>query len=136
VNLAYNAIATDRERIRLNSVAAGQARENLRVIVVRYKNGDAIPTEVADAQTALTSAEVRYYTSVYSYLAGLARLEYAQGDDLGELLAEVSRPPAADDQRIDLPRAPVAPRAEAEDAPAARTPTTADDLPPALPSRP
>ena len=39
VNLAYNAIATDRERTRLNSVAAGQARENLRVVVVRYNNG-------------------------------------------------------------------------------------------------
>jgi outer membrane protein TolC len=104
VNLAYNAIATDRERIRLNAVGASQARENLRVVVVRYNNGDAIPTEVVDAQTALTAAEVRYYASVYSYLEGLARLEYAQGGDLSHLLALVSPPPESDDQRIGLPR--------------------------------
>ena len=52
------------------------------MVLVRYNNGDAIPTEVVDAQTALTTAEVRYYASVYSYLAGLSRLEYAQGGDL------------------------------------------------------
>ncbi|MBV8228470.1 MAG: TolC family protein, partial [Planctomycetaceae bacterium] len=133
VNLAYHAIATDRERIRLNGVAAGQARENLRVVVVRYNNGDAIPTEVVDAQTALTAAEVRYYASVYSYLAGLARLESAQGGDLSELLAGVSRPPEADDQRIDLPRDPDQPPAAAPPIPPSRTPAAGVDLPPALP---
>jgi outer membrane protein TolC len=133
VNLSNNAIATDRERIRLNAVAAGQARENLRVVVVRYNNGDAIPTEVVDAQTALTSAEVRYYASVYSYLEGLARLEYAQGGDLGQLLAQVSQPPEADDQRIDLPRDPDNPPLAAPLAPPPRAPAPGDDLPPALP---
>ena len=136
VNLAYNAIATDRERTRLNSVAAGQARENLRVVVVRYNNGDAIPTEVVDAQTALTTAEVRYYASVYSYLAGLARLEYAQGGDLSELLARVSQPPEADDQRIDLPRDPDKPPSAAPLTPPSRAPAAGVDLPPALPDRP
>lgn len=132
VNLAFNSIATDRERIRLNSVAVGQARENLRVVVIRYKNGDAIPTEVADAQTALTMSEVRYYSSVYSYLAGLARLEYAQGGDQRELLAGVSQPPEADDQRIGLPRVPAGPPG----GPTTSPPEPADDLPPALPDRP
>jgi outer membrane protein TolC len=136
VNLAYNSIATDRERTRLSSVAAGQARENLRVVVVRYNNGDAIPTEVVDAQTALTAAEVRYYTSVYSYLAGLARLDYAQGGDLSELLAQVSQPPEADDQRVDLPRDPDKPPAAAPLTPPTRTPAAEGDLPPALPDRP
>jgi outer membrane protein TolC len=75
VNLAYNALGTERQRIGLNAVGAGRARENLRVVVARYTNGDAIPTEVVDAQTALTAAEVRYYASVYSYLEGLARLD-------------------------------------------------------------
>jgi Outer membrane efflux protein len=136
VNLSYNSIATDRERIRLNSVAAGQARENLRVVVVRYNNGDAIPTEVVDAQTALTTAEVRYYASVYSYLAGLSRLEYAQGGDLRELLARVSQPPEADDQRIDLPRDPDKPPSAAPLTPPSRAPAAGVDLPPALPDRP
>ena len=131
VNLAYNALATDRERIRLNSLAAGQARENLRVVVVRYKNGDAIPTEVVDAQTALTAAEVRYYASVYSYLEGLARLEYAQGGDLSELLAQISQPPEADDQRIDLPRAPgKPPTAAPSPRRVGRRPTVSTSCPP------
>jgi outer membrane protein len=136
VNLAYNAIATERERTRLSSVAARQARENLRVVVVRYNNGDAIPTEVVDAQTALTTADVRYYTSVYSYLAGLARLDYAQGGDLSELLAQVSQPPEAGDQRIDLPRNPDEPPAAAPLTPPTREPAVEGDLPPALPDRP
>jgi outer membrane protein TolC len=136
VNLAYNALATDRERIRLNSVGAGQARENLRVVVVRYTNGDAIPTEVVDAQTALTAAEVRYYASVYSYLEGLARLEYVQGGDLSDLLARVSQPPEADDQRIGLPRGPDKPPEAAPPIPPARTPAPGRDLPPALPDGP
>jgi hypothetical protein len=137
VNLAYNALATDRERIRLNSVGAGQARENLRVVAVRYTHGDAIPTEVVDAQTALTAAEVRYYASVYSYLAGLARLEYSQGGDLSDLLAQISQPPEADDQRIDLPRDPdQPPEAAPLITPPPRTSAPGDGLPPALPGGP
>jgi outer membrane protein TolC len=135
VNLAYNAIATDNERIRLNSVAAGQARENLRVVMVRYNNGNAIPTEVVDAQTALTSAEVRYYASLYSFLTGLARLEYVQGGDLGAFLAQVSQAPECADQRIDLPRG--ADKGE-DDKPRPCPdpgPSEADDLPTALPGR-
>ncbi len=132
VNLSYNAIATDRERIRLSAIGRA-ARENLRVVVVRYMNGDAIPTEVVDAQTALTAAEVRYYASVYSYLAGLARLEYAQGGDLSGLLAQVSQPPESDDQRIALPGGSVRPEGAAPAAAPARPPSPADGLPPALP---
>ena len=134
VNLAHNAIATDRERIRLNAVGAGQARENLRVVVTRYNNGDAIPTEVVDAQTALTGTEVRYYASVYSYLVDLARLEYAQGGDQSQLVALASQPPQSDDQRIALPR-------DRDQRPEATPPSTPPpgpsapegDLPPALP---
>ena len=103
VNLAYNAIATDRERIRLSATAARQARENLRVVVVRFNNGDAIPTEVIDAQTALTSAEVRYYNAAYGYLANLARLNYAQGADLDPLVAAVMADSAREEERITLP---------------------------------
>src|SRR5262249_16293605 len=114
----------------------GQARENLRVVVIRYNNGDAIPTEVVDAQTALTSAEVRYYASVYSYLEGLARLEYTQGGDLSALLAGVTRPPEAERERIELPRGPAQPPPAAPLAPPGRRPEVGVDLPPAPPERP
>ena len=104
VNLAFNALATNRERIRLNAVGARQARENLRVVVVRFDNGDATPTDVIDAETALTAAEVGYYAAVYGYLANLARVGYGQGVDLGPLVAAAMGPPAAPDERIALPR--------------------------------
>src|SRR5262249_12691190 len=80
-SVAFHAIDTNRKRIRLGEIAIGQAEENLREIVVKYENGNATPTDVVDAQTALTGAEVRYHTAVYDYLDGLARLDYAQGGD-------------------------------------------------------
>ena len=81
MNLAYQAIATGQERIRLGETAVTQSRENMRLTLVKYRNGNATPTDVVDAQTALTRAEARYYTALYEYLEGLARLEYSQGGD-------------------------------------------------------
>lgn len=89
VNLAYRAIAATRQRIRLGELAVAQARENLRLTVVRYDNGDAIPTEIVDAQTALTRARTRYYSAVYDYLEALARLDYVTGGDQSGLIAAI-----------------------------------------------
>ena len=95
VSISYQAIATDLERIRLGEVATRQAAENLRLTLVKYHNGDATPTDVVDAQTALTEAQVLYTTSIYGYLAGLSQLEYALGSGQEHLLAALharSRP--------------------------------------------
>jgi outer membrane protein TolC len=89
VNLAYQAIDTDRQRIQLGETAIAQAQENLRLTTVRYNNGNATPTDIVDAQTALVQAETTYYTAVYSYLAGLARLDYALGGDQRRLLEQL-----------------------------------------------
>ena len=86
VNLAFQAIETDRQRIELGETAITQARENLRLTSVRFNNGNATPTDIVDAQTALVQAETTYYTAIYSYLAGLARLDYALGGDQRRLL--------------------------------------------------
>ena len=139
VNLAYNGIDTDRQRIRLSASAAKQARENLRVVVVRFNNGDAIPTEVIDAQTALTSAEVRYYNAAYGYLADLAKLSYAQGADLAPLVDAVMADPARDEERINLPGSEPgdAPTRILTPPPGVLLPGRPDlDLPRALPDRP
>ncbi len=95
VNLAYRAIAAARERIRLGEVATAQAQENLRLTVVKYNNGDATPTDVVDAQTALTGASMRYYSALYDYLDALAQLDYATGGDQDPLLGAMAGPPAA-----------------------------------------
>jgi outer membrane protein TolC len=79
VNLAYRAIDSNRERIRLGEVATAQARENLRLTNVKYDNGNATPTDIVDAQTAFTRALMRYNAAIYDYLAALAQLDYALG---------------------------------------------------------
>ena len=86
VSLAYQSIDTDRQRIQLGEVTVAQARENLRLMTVRYDNGDATPTDIVDAQTSLRQAETTYFTAIYGYLEGLARLEYAVGGDQERLL--------------------------------------------------
>lgn len=93
VNLAFQAISTHQERIRLGETAMAQASEHLRLTLVKYANGDAIPTDVVDAQTVLTRAQTRYYAAVYEYLEGLARLEYAQGGDQNGLLNQLEQGP-------------------------------------------
>jgi outer membrane protein TolC len=79
VNLAYRAAVAARERIDLARPAVAQATENLRLVEVRYRNGNATPTEIVDSQAALTRAQQHYYSAAYTYLASLARLEYAIG---------------------------------------------------------
>jgi outer membrane protein TolC len=109
VNLAYQAIATHRERIRLGETAVAQAGENLRLTLVKYANGNATPTDVVDAQTALTRAQTRYHAAVYEYLEGLARLEYAQGGDQHSLLRQLTQGTAQDAQAGRTPAPKIAP---------------------------
>ena len=89
---AYRAIASNRERIRLGETAVAQARENLRLTLVKYRNGDATATDIVDAQTALTRASMRHAAALYDYLAGLSQLEYATGGDQSQLLQETAKP--------------------------------------------
>jgi outer membrane protein len=79
VNQAYYAVDDTRQRIVLARTAIAQAQENLRLIVNKYKAGDATPTDVVDAETAFTRAQQSYYTALYDYLTAIARLEYAMG---------------------------------------------------------
>jgi outer membrane protein len=92
VSVSYQAIATDLERIRLGEVATSQAAENLRLTIVNYNNGNATPTDVVDAQTALTQAETTYSTAIYSYLASLSQLEYSLGNGQQNLIAQLRQP--------------------------------------------
>jgi outer membrane protein TolC len=104
VNLAYQAISTQQERIRLGEMAVAQSGENLRLTLVKYDNGNATPTDVVDAQTALTRAQTRYYAALYELLDGLGRLEYAQGGDQHGLVARLTPAPPEEPQ---LETAPV-----------------------------
>jgi outer membrane protein TolC len=86
VNLAYRAVVAAYQRIDLSRTAIVQAREDLRLLTVRYRNGNATPTDLVDAETALTRSQQRFFSAAYTYLAALARLDYALGQHQGTFL--------------------------------------------------
>jgi outer membrane protein TolC len=79
VNEAYRDVEAARQSIILARPAVVQARENLRLVTRKYEAGDATPTDIVDAETALTRAEQDLYTARYDYLTALARLDFATG---------------------------------------------------------
>jgi outer membrane protein TolC len=79
VNEAYRDVQAARQSIALARPAVAQARENLRLVTRKYETGDATPTDIVDAETALTRAEQDLYTARYDYLTALARIDYAMG---------------------------------------------------------
>lgn len=112
VTLAYRRVTAARQTIDLARPAVAQAVENLRLMRERYRNGDAMPTDIVDAQTALTRARQRLVSATYAYQIGLARLDYAMGNRPGCLLEAAAAQPS----QPDLP----APRKMPETLPAPR----------------
>jgi outer membrane protein TolC len=94
VSLAYRGATAARERIDLSRAAVVAAQENLRLLRVRYRNGNATPTDIVDAEAALTRSQQRFVSAGYDYLAALARLDYAIGLGHGAFLRQVTDPPA------------------------------------------
>jgi outer membrane protein TolC len=86
VNLAYRGVVATRELIALSRTAVVQAEENLRLVRVRYRNGNATPTDIVDSEAALTRSQQRFFSAAYNYLAALARLDYAVGMHQGSFL--------------------------------------------------
>ena len=97
VNLAYRGVVASRELIDLARTAVVQAEENLRLLRVRYRAGNAIPSEIVDSEAALTRSQQRFFSATYTYLAALARLEYAVGQHPGAFprQSEVTDPGSA-----------------------------------------
>jgi outer membrane protein TolC len=79
VNENYRRMVTSRLGIDRARPAVEQARENYRLVRARSTEGDATPSEITDAETALTRAEQNYLNSVYDYLSAIARLEFVIG---------------------------------------------------------
>jgi outer membrane protein TolC len=79
VNEAYRNAVTSWVGIDDSRPAVDQARENYRLVQLRLREGAATPTEIADAQAALTRAEQNYANARYAYLISMSRLEYAMG---------------------------------------------------------
>jgi outer membrane protein TolC len=83
------------KRLKLARPTVAEAQENLREVRIRYRNGDAFPTDIVDAETALTRAQERYNSALYTYLFALARLDYAVGREQGSILRQTNVPAGA-----------------------------------------
>lgn len=83
VNVAYRGVIASLERIDLARTAITQAEENMRLLRVRYRNGNATPTDIVDSEAAFTRSQQRFFSATYTYLAALARLDYALGREQG-----------------------------------------------------
>jgi outer membrane protein len=94
VNVAYLGMMASRECIALSRTAVSQAEENLRIMTVSYRNGNATPTDIVDSEAALTRAQQRYYQSTFNYLAALARIDYVTGRNQTTLPAAEALNPA------------------------------------------
>jgi outer membrane protein TolC len=79
VTEAYRLLVAARSGIDRARPAVEQSLETYRLVVARAQRGDATPSDVIDAETALTRAQQDYNNSVHDYLIALARLEYAMG---------------------------------------------------------
>jgi outer membrane protein TolC len=79
VNENYRRLVTARLGIDRSRPAVEQARENYRLVRARAAEGDATPSEITDAETALTRSEQNYLNSVYDYLSAITRLEFVMG---------------------------------------------------------
>lgn len=98
VNIAYRGVVASRERIDLARTAVVQADENMRLLGVRYRNGNATPTDIVDSEAALTRSQQRFFSATYTYLLALSRLDYALGLRQGTWLPSPSAPkPAAEE---------------------------------------
>jgi outer membrane protein len=101
VNVAYRGVIASRERIDLARTAITQSEENMRLLRVRYRNGNATPTDIVDSEAAFTRSQQRYFSATYTYLAALARLDYALGRQQGAFVKK-----SAGAQEVQQPWAP------------------------------
>jgi outer membrane protein TolC len=79
VTEAYRNLVTARRGIDRSRPAVAQAEESYRFVKARAKEGEALPSEITDAESALTRAQQAYLNSIHDYLIALVRLEYAMG---------------------------------------------------------
>jgi outer membrane protein TolC len=111
VTRAFRSEVAAGQRIELSRIAVVEAQENLRLVRVKYRNGDATPTDIVDAETSLTRSQQRLNSAIYSYLAALAGLDYAMGRQQGAVLRQAS---ASEGVLAPLPEGPLVSRPPAK----------------------
>ena len=80
VKKAYLDLNVARKNIETAKQSLTQAKENYRITDLQYKQQMTTSTEVLDARTLLTQAQVNYYNALYGYNIAYAELERAMGE--------------------------------------------------------
>jgi outer membrane protein TolC len=104
VRKATDAIENALEALRAQDKTMAQAQEGLRLAEVGFREGTLDQVAVLDARTALTSAQLLYFRSLYDYYVAklaLARVTGTLGPKAGEPVQLPTPPPT--------PLAPTAP---------------------------
>ncbi|MEJ5301636.1 MAG: TolC family protein [Thermodesulforhabdaceae bacterium] len=76
---AFEKLTVAQKNIATAEAALSQAKENYRITNLQYQQQITTSTEVLDAQTYLTQAQVNYYNALYGYYTAQAELERAVG---------------------------------------------------------
>jgi outer membrane protein TolC/DNA-binding XRE family transcriptional regulator len=79
---SYFSLKNASEKVVVARDAVAQAEENVRFYRVKYATGSATPTEVLEAITQQTLAQMNYYNSGYELKRSYAKLMYSMGLDL------------------------------------------------------
>jgi outer membrane protein TolC len=80
VKKAYLDLKVAQKNIETASQSLDQAKENYRITDLQYKQQMTTSTEVLDARTLLTQAQVNYYNALYGYNIAYAELKRAMGE--------------------------------------------------------
>jgi outer membrane protein TolC len=80
VKSAYEKLLVADQNIKTAETALTQAKENFRITNLQYQQQIAASTDVIDAQTFLSQAEVNYYSALYGYRIAKAELDRAVGE--------------------------------------------------------
>lgn len=84
----YFDMLTNFKNINVAETTIAQAKENLRINTLKYREGVGTATDVIDAISLLTTAQTDYYTAVYQYQEALANLLYSIGYNLNKVYTE------------------------------------------------
>ncbi len=82
VEIAVLDVRSSSERVKATEKAIEQARESLRIEILKYSLGSGSITDVLDAQAALLQTETNYYRALSDFRTAIARLKLAVGGDL------------------------------------------------------
>jgi len=82
VDTAVLDVRSSSERVKATEKALEQARESLRIEILKYSLGSGSITDVLDAQSALLQTETTYYRALSDFRTAIARLKLAVGGEL------------------------------------------------------